>query len=396
MKKESYRVGITIALKKGDSIYSNGIRQNGMMLAKLLKLAGHEVTLLNFISPKEAETNYPWSQDEYKTININENLRYPADHLDVLIHLQTMSSEKETITWKSMNPNLKIVGYKCGNSYVNDMEDILFKARDTHNNLNRYDTKIDALWYVPQQKENNHDYFSILHRIEAQAIPFVWDPMFLHEDMKIVENSNYVPTNEPKRVAVFEPNLNIVKYSVPSALAIDYAYRQRPDLIGFMYISNSNRLLDINLFKGMMNQLDIVKDKKAQFTSRYKIVHYLATKTDIVMSHQWANPLNYLYLDAMYLGYPLVHNAHMIADMGYYYEGFDLKGAASQLINAAENHDANLEQYRKEMISKMYRYMPENKRLQEEYTLLLHSLFDEDVKKSMSWDWNWKTNLYDK
>jgi hypothetical protein len=364
------------------------------MLAKLLKLAGHEVTLINFISSDKAETNYPWSQEEYKTININENPKYPAEHLDVLIHLQTMPSENETSIWKSMNPNLKVVGYKCGNSYVNDMEDILFKARDTYNNLNRYDTKLDALWYVPQQKQNNHDYFSILHRIESQAIPFVWDPMFLEGDLKLVPDAFYAPTDQPKRVAIFEPNINIVKYSVPSVLAIEHAYRQRPDLIGFMYVSNTNHLLDINLFKSMMNQMEIVKDKKAQFTSRYKIVHYLKTNTDIVMSHQWANPLNYLYLDAVYLGYPLVHNAEMFADVGYYYEDFNLKQAASQIINAAENHDANLEEYKKDVASKIYRYMPENERLQQEYTKLLDSLFDEDVKNSISWEWDWKTNLY--
>ena len=394
MKKKSYRVGITIALKKGDSIYSNGIRQNGLMLAKLLKLAGHKVTLINFIGLDKAETNYPWTQSEYKTVNIHDNAKYPAESLDVLIHLQTMASEEETVLWKKMNPNLKIVSYKCGNSYVNDMEDILFKARDTYNNLNRYDTKIDAIWYVPQQKENNHDYFSILHRIDAHPIPFVWDPMFLEMDLALADGAYYEPKEGAKRISIFEPNINIVKYTVPSVLAIEHAYRQRPDLIGFMYASNTNHLLDINLFKSMMNQMDIVKDKKAMFTSRYKIVHYLKTNTDIVMSHQWANPLNYLYLDAVYLGYPLVHNAEMFADVGYYYEHFNLKDAAAQLINAAENHDANFEAYKKDVAEKIYRYMPENKRLQQEYTMLLDSLFDDKIKNYISWDWDWKTNLY--
>ena len=67
MRKDSYKVGITVVLETGHSVFSNGIRQNGMMLAKLLKLAGHEVTLINFISSDKAETNYPWSQEEYKT-----------------------------------------------------------------------------------------------------------------------------------------------------------------------------------------------------------------------------------------------------------------------------------------------------------------------------------------
>ena len=47
-------------------------------------------------------------------------------------------------------------------------------------------------------------------------------------------------------------------------------------------------------------------------------------------------------------------------------------------------------------MEKIFRYRPENKELQEEYTMLLHSLFDEDLKKSMSWELDWKTNLYNR
>lgn len=393
MKKEVYNVGITIVLKKDDSVFANGIRQNGLMLAKLLKLAGHKVTLINFIKDG-AMTKYPWSQKEYKTINIFDKPAYP-ETLDVLVHLQTVPNPGETLAWKKLNPNLKVISYKCGNNYVNDMEDIIFQTRNTKDNLLKFDRNVDAVWYVPQQDLNNRDYLSILYKKNAHAIPFVWDPMFIDMHLAQTPDAMYKPSGDKaKRVSIFEPNLNIVKYSVPSILATEEAYRKRPDLIGFMYASNTSRLIDINLFKAMMNQLDIVTAGKAQFTKRYPIVHFLSTNTDIVMSHQWGNPLNYLYFDALYMGYPLVHNAHLIADLGYYYNEFDLIDAADKLIDASENYDNIHEDYRKDSMDKIFRYMPENKRLQEEYTLLLHSLFDEDVKNSMSTELDWKTNLY--
>jgi len=399
MRKDSYKVGITVVLETGHSVFSNGIRQNGMMLAKLLKLAGHEVSILNF-QKNNAMEKFPWDVNEYKTVNIFEEPDYPKN-LDVLIHLQTASNESETLLWKGMNPNLKVITYQCGNNYVNDMEDILFQSREGHNILMKLDHAIDDVWYVPQQKFNNHDYYKILLRKDPRAIPFVWDPMFIDEHIKIIQAD---PTKDPyynnegpsKRISMFEPNINIVKYSMPCILATEQAYRKRPDLISFMYASNTNKLVDINLFKALMNQLDIVRDSKAQFTSRYPIVHYLESRTDIVVSHQWGNPLNYLYLDALYLGYPLVHNAELIADLGYYYEGFNMDDTANQIINAAENHDKNIREYKKDSMEKIFRYRPENKELQEEYTMLLHSLFDEDLKKSMSWELDWKTNLYNR
>jgi len=140
--------------------------------------------------------------------------------------------------------------------------------------------------------------------------------------------------------------------------------------------------------------LDIVRDGKSQFTKRYGIVPFLASNTDIVISHQWGNPLNYLYLDVLYMGYPLVHNAHMIADLGYYYEDFNLVNAGDMLIDIAENYDGIYKEYHQETLEKLKRYMPENKRLQEEYTNLLHTLFDADLKNSMSMKLDWKTNLY--
>jgi len=394
MKKESYNIGITIVLKKDDSVFANGIRQNGMMLAKLLKLAGHKVTLINFIK-NDPMVKYPWSDKDYKTINIFKEPSYPKK-LDVLIHLQTIPDPQETIAWKELNPDLKIISYKCGNNYVNDMEDIIFQTRPTKDNLLKFDRGVDAVWYVPQQDLNNRDYLSILYKTKAHAIPFVWDPMFI--DMHIAETPNamYKPVDGPKRVSIFEPNLNIVKYSIPSILATEEAFRKRPDLIGFMYASNTSRLIDINLFKAMMNQLDIVQANKAQFTKRYPIVHYLSQNTDIVMSHQWGNPLNYLYFDALYMGYPLVHNAHLIADLGFYYKDFDLIDASDKLIEVAENYDKTYKEYREDTMKKIFRYMPENKVLQEEYTMLIHSLFDKDIKNSMSTELDWKTNLYKK
>jgi hypothetical protein len=42
---------------------------------------------------------------------------------------------------------------------------------------------------------------------------------------------------------------------------------------------------------------------------RFKLPWFLSDNVDVVLSHQWGNALNYLYLDAMYAGYPVVHNS---------------------------------------------------------------------------------------
>ena len=45
----------------------------------------------------------------------------------------------------------------------------------------------------------------------------------------------------------------------------------------------------------------------------------MARGANIVVSHQLDCPQNYLYLDTIYGGYPLIHNSLHFSDIGYYY-----------------------------------------------------------------------------
>jgi len=145
----------------------------------------------------------------------------------------------------------------------------------------------------------------------------------------------------------------------------------------------------------MIKHFDIVNssDNKIKFVGRYPISTFLSSETDIVVSHQWENPLNYAYLDAMYYGYPLVHNAEMIKDAGYYYEGFNITEGAEQLQIALQNHDDNIEEYIEKNKPVLNRYMSTNPGLVDTYKKLIDNLFNPN-KHELSYEYNWKTNLY--
>ena len=96
--------------------------------------------------------------------------------------------------------------------------------------------------------------------------------------------------------------------------------------------------------------------------------------SDIAVSHQMENPLNYLYLDLAWMGWPIVHNAHLCKDVGYYYEGFDYDQGAEILKNVILTHDDNVEEYVKRNRSAINRYIPCNKYLQEQYKQLINKL----------------------
>ena len=148
-------------------------------------------------------------------------------------------------------------------------------------------------------------------------------------------------------------------------------------------------------FKSMIVNLDIVKNgtPKVKFTPRYPVSHYLAESAEVVLSHQWENPLNYSYLDALYLNFPLVHNAEMIKDMGYYYPDFNAEIGSIQLQKAIEDHDKSAAKYNEYNHEKLKRYTIENKKLIETYKMLLENLYEPN-KHNLSHKYDWQTNTY--
>jgi hypothetical protein len=117
-------------------------------------------------------------------------------------------------------------------------------------------------------------------------------------------------------------------------MVAELAWRQRPDLIEFVSVTNTAALRRNAEFVGVVKHLDLVRAHRAFFEDRFVTPDFLANHTDVVVSHQWENPLNYAYLEAAWLGYPLVHNAMLPDGLGWRYDGFDIEAGAARLIDA--------------------------------------------------------------
>ena len=163
-----------------------------------------------------------------------------------------------------------------------------------------------------------------------------------------------------------------------------------------MYVASGKGLLKNSYYKSMINTLDLVKNNpkapKLQFTSRYPVAHYLAETTELVVSHQWENPLNYSYLDVMYLGFPLIHNATMIQDAGYFYNDCNIEEAADKIEWALKHHDQHTKEYFERNKKVIDRYRTSNTAMVDLYDKLIENLYDGEHELSHEYDW--KTNVY--
>ncbi|ACR30911.1 DUF2827 domain-containing protein [Burkholderia glumae] len=365
------RIGITIGLHEpNESLWINGIKQNALFLAKLLMSSprAYRVTLVNTTATPLTDA-LPWDRRRFDTRPFAE----AKDSLDVLIELGGQIDGEQTAYLKSRG--VKIVSYCCGFEYIHATQSILFGRRlwDTLF-INR---GYDEIWAIPQIAPSSLPFLQSLRRCPGRVVPFVWDPMFLTARAQALrENGEYRPNGQPgRRLTVMEPNHDVVKFCVYPMLIIDEVFRREPDTIAFAHVTNAEHLAHHSReFVLLMNYLDIVRAGKASFVGRYDTPVFLSEFTDVVVSHQWENPLNYFYFDVCWQGYPLVHNAHLAADLGYYYPENDVQAGADLLARVLREHDAGWEQYTSRQRELLRRYTSENPALVADYDLLVENL----------------------
>jgi hypothetical protein len=396
---KNLKIGITLGLQSNtESIWTNGMKQNVLMFIHLLKQSknDYQVCILNTIEVdfSEKKPSYLNGIDIY-------NFKDKFMDMDLIVMMGAQVYDEDIKKFKE-DKNKRFIGYKCGNNYVIHMENVMFK--ENKKKYFEYETTFDELWYIPQQHETNSGFFSTLYRTNAFIVPFIWHHKFLLESVKDIEKGfadgrykkgyKYNPNKEKKVIGVMEPNINIVKYGLIPAMIAEECYRGKigKEKIDKLMITNGEKVKANHEFMSIVRTFDIFKDKKMSAESRYQTAFILTQYFDVVISHQVLNPLNYLYLDAAFLGYPVLHNASLCKDLGYYYENGDTKQGAKMLDYILTEHDNNLQEYHERNDLVLQRYHADNENLIETYDKLIYNLFNGGNKDLI---YNPDTNLYD-
>lgn len=378
---DKLKIGITIGLKSNtESIWTNGIKQNVLMLHHLLCRSHkqYEVSLLNTI-----KVDWSTKPSYLKDINIV----YFDDlyqEMDLIIVMGAQVESEKVKKFKSIDKNRKVISYKCGSNYILTTESVLFGKEDK---WCEYEDYFDEVWYIPQQHETCNGYFHTLYRTNVVTVPFIWHHKFLteavidiergHKSGKFKKGFQYQP-KEKKVLGVMEPNLNMVKFCLIPSMIAEESYRAvvGKERISKLMITNSKDVSKHKEFLSILKTFDLYKDGKITAESRYQTSYIVTQYLDIIICHQLLNPLNYLYLDVAFMGYPVLHNAPMCKDIGYYYEGSDTIEGAKMLDWILENHDKNLKKYEERNKKGLFRYFADNRNLIETYDKLIQNLFN--------------------
>ena len=341
-EKKRLVVGITFFVSPSNTnIWATGAIQNVIFLYLLMQNVPSvtEVLLINGGDSDVLPDALTLSGVDIKIARLNEVM----DRLDVLIEAGAQV-DQESIAELHRRGG-KAVAYRMGNDFVIDMERVIFKQPTGY--LFKQ-VGFDEVWTIPQHEKTCKSYWEVMERCAVKVLPHIWSPLFI--DKTIAElpaplSFGYKPQlGAPKRIAILEPNVNVVKTCHYPLLVCEEAYRQDPSLFKAIYVTNTSSIKNHATFQHFIGTMDVGLNGIATIEDRYTTPYFMSAHADLVVSHQWENELNYLYYDLLYGGYPLVHNSTMLK-CGYYYESFDASSGAKVLLDVLHNHDRHADEY---------------------------------------------------
>lgn len=390
----SIKIGVTLNLVNSvNDMFANGINQNTFYLVELLTIIGYDVTLYVDTNKLNADT-----EKVLKELLYDERFKYKPfetilnDDLNILIQLSFSFWNDDKIIKYLKYMNVKMIGYFCGNTYIITSEKILYNQHKTRDNsrecfkfiLDDGRPVLDEIWSIPQMVNTNLHYWKTFYRTKCIAVPFIWSTKSFYFTMKQLNITDetqllYVNRGENKSVGIFEPNISIMKWCLPSVIICENAYRKNKKL-KHVYITNipqknsSNGINEFNIeaFNHAISNLDIFNDKICSVESRFNTIEFMKNYCDVAVSHQWENPLNYLYFDLAWMGWPIIHNAYLCKDVGYFYDQFNYEEGGEILSNVLNNHDNNINEYINKNREAINKYLPSCVELQTTYINLIN------------------------
>ena len=131
---------------------------------------------------------------------------------------------------------------------------------------------------------------------------------------------------------------------------------------GKVIVVNGDRILSTPHFsQSILPTLTLAKDNRIEFLPRKDILTAMNTwPSAVFVGNQFNNEYNYMTLELMWCGFPIVHNSATWGDFGYFYDGNNLDAAVKQIQAANSSHKENQELYRSHARILAWKHSPYN------------------------------------
>ena len=204
----------------------------------------------------------------------------------------------------------------------------------------------------------------ILGRCPVRTLPFIWSPIIIDAYSKEAQIPPWFLTadkSSDNNIHICETNVNNrSNCTIPLIVMREYMKRNDAQPINSIQVANSKQLLDRKFFmENIYKHIDVQPEPQLQGRSR--LPDWTMNPRSFIVAHGRFQPLRWAYLDAAFMGIPMVHNSELLRLFGgelskYYYPSNQVKDAADKLgdllINAsAEYNEQSLKRTRYVLIN---------------------------------------------
>ena len=348
-----------------DNLYSNGLFQNVFVFYRMFESMGYAPILLVNEKPKTLK-NIPESMRRCRMIVTEDMLKQPMANVAALLEIGM-----------SMDPLVrqfvKMIGGRLFKVYLGnilniDIETPIFISH--HHFAHHVVGKNDAILVSPHYGQHA-EYAAYLNHVvppkdlTKMIAPYVWDPNIVTRDGTQSLAWRAPTTPEEEVFVIMEPNISFQKASLVPLFIMERWYRDVGKPRGWkgkILVVNGDRLaMSPHFVHNIMPYLEIYKDECVESTGRKDIVSTLREwPTAAFVLHNYNNEFNYMTLELLWCGFPVLHNSPSWLEFGYGYRGADLAGAARLVEDARTRHVERLETYKAHATTLAWRYSPYN------------------------------------
>jgi len=368
------RVGITINFDI--NFFANGLQQNIVILKKLLDELDN-IKSFYIWEGNSINENFVHKDD---CIAYSDLLKDDSSKLDLIIMMGFSIKDKYINAYKNKYKKSKFVLMQCGNQYVENMHFSLLENDKNHRPVNRL-AEIDQIWVLPHYKKNIPYMKAFYKKDYVISAPYIWDSYFLDYQLNKTafkdKEINFYELNK-KSILVMEPNHNSSKNCILPLFIVEAFEQKFPNLLDSCHVFCGRRLVKNEYFIKLILQMDIYNIRKnfLKLHNRTSFLLAILKYASIVLSHQQDNALNYLYLEALYLNLPLLHNSEFISEAGYFYPDNDTEVARDQIAKIINLHGGNIENYKSSSKKILNKFSYKNSENKKNYYNLITKIFE--------------------
>lgn len=353
-----------------DSFFVNGLYQNVCVLYKLFDSMGYAPILLVNDKPKDINS-VPSILRYVRMITVDEIMKSP---MPIHLYLEIGMSIDPRLRKLFRMGGAKVAKLYLGNILNIDTETPMFYP--AMNFSHHIVGELDEIWVSPHYKQHD-EYAAVLNHVEADAksmkiAPYVWDSSILTLDGE--RNLKWRPRlpTETETLVILEPNISFQKAALIPLLIAERSYRLKKRPLHVL-VGNGERLMKNPFFtQTILPTLELAKDSMITFSGRHDIPSIMAEYPHATgLCHQWNNQYNYMTLEYLVAGFPVIHNASDWYDIGYFYKGHDINEGLAALSRSQAQHATSLERYKSGAEVLRWRHSPYNPEVQKAWKELV-------------------------